>query len=40
MKSFMDCSCLVVPRKTRKTSSMNLIEKGITQMKASRMVSS
>ena len=40
MKSFMDWSCLVVPRKIMKMSSMNLFQKGIAQMKASRMVSS
>ena len=40
MKSFMDWSCLVVPMKIRKMSSMNLFQKGIDQMKASRMVSS
>ena len=40
MKSFMDWSCLVVPMKIRKMSSMNLFQKGIAQMKASRMVSS
>ena len=28
--SFMNCSCLVVPRKIRKMTSMNLIQKGIT----------
>ena len=40
MKSFMDWSCLVVPMKIRKMSSMNLFQKRIAQMKASRMVSS
>ena len=40
MKSFMDWSCLVVPRKIRKMSSMNLFQKGIAQIKASQMVSS
>ena len=40
MKSFMDWSCLVVPRKIRKMSSMNLLLKGIAQIKASWMVSS
>ena len=40
MKSFMDWSCLVVPRKISKMSSMNLFQKGIAQIKASRMVSS
>ena len=40
MKSFMDWSCLIVPMKIRKMSSMNLFQKGIAQMKASRMVSS
>ena len=40
IKSFMDWSCLVVPMKIRKMSSMNLFQKGIAQMKASRMVSS
>ena len=40
MKSFMDWSCLVVPRarKIRKMSSMNLFQKGIVQMKASWLV--
>ena len=37
MKSFIDWSCLVVPRKIRKILSMNLFQKGMTQMKASRM---
>ena len=32
--------CLVVPRKIREISSMNLFQKGIAQIKASRMVSS
>ena len=40
MKSCRDWSWLVVPRKIRKMSSMNLFQKGIAQMKASRMVSS
>ena len=40
MKTFMDWSCLVVPRKIRKMSSMNLLLKGITQIKAFWMVSS
>ena len=40
MKSFMDWSCLVMSSKIRKISSMNLFQKGITQIKASRMVSS
>ena len=40
MISFMDWSCLVVPVKIMKISSMNLFQKGIAQMKASRMVSS
>ena len=40
MKSFMDWSCLLVPRKISKMSFMNLFQKGIAQMKASRMVSS
>ena len=35
MKSFMYWSCLVVPRKVRKTLSINLFQKGINQMKAS-----
>ena len=39
MKSFMDWSCLVVPRKIRKMSSMNLFQKGIAQIKASQKVS-
>ena len=39
MKSFMDWSCLVVPMKIRKMSSMNLFQKRIAQMKASQMVS-
>ena len=39
MKSFMNWSCLVVPRKIRKKSSMNLFQKGIAQVKASWMVS-
>ena len=40
MKYFMDWSYLVVARNIRKMSSMNLSQKGIAQMKASRMVSS
>ena len=40
MNSFMYWSCLVVPGKIRKMSSMNLFQKGIAQMKASWMVSS
>ena len=40
MKSFMGWSCFVVPMKIRKMSSINLFQKGIAQMKASRMVSS
>ena len=40
MKSFMDWSCSVVPRKIRKISSMNLFQNGMAQIKASRMVSS
>ena len=40
MKSFMEWSCLVVPRKIRKMSSLNLFQKGIAQIKASQMVSS
>ena len=40
MKSCRDWSWLVVPRKIRKMSSMNLFQKGIAQMKVSRMVSS
>ena len=36
-KFFMDWSYLVVPRKIRKISSMNLIQKGMAQMKASWM---
>ena len=39
MKFFMDWSCSVVPRKIRKTSSMNFFQKGIAQMKVSGMVS-
>ena len=39
MKSFMDWSCLVVSRKIRKMSSMNLFQNGIAQIKASRTVS-
>ena len=35
MKSFMYWSCFVVPRKIKKTLSMNLFQKGINQMKAS-----
>ena len=35
MKSFVAWSCLVVPRKIRKMSSMNLFQKGIVQIKAS-----
>ena len=38
MKSFMDWSCLVVPMKIRKMSSMNLFQKGIGQMKASQII--
>ena len=37
MKSFMDWSCLAGPRKIKKMSSMNLFQKGIAQIKASRM---
>ena len=40
MKSFMDWTCLIVPRTIGKMSSMNLFQKGIAQIKASRMVSS
>ena len=40
MRSFVDWSCLVVPRKIRKMSSMNLFQKGIAQINASQMVSS
>ena len=40
MKSFMGWSCLMVPMKIRKVSSINLFQKGIAQMKASQMVSS
>ena len=40
MKSFMDWSCLVVPRKISKMSSINLFQKGIAQIRASWMVSS
>ena len=40
MKSFMDWSCLVVPMKIRKISSMNLFQKKTEQMKAFQMVSS
>ena len=40
MKSFMDWSCFVVPRKIRKVPSMNLFQKEIAQIKASWMVSS
>ena len=39
-KSFIDWSCLVVSRKVRKMSSMNIFQKKIAQIKASRMVSS
>ena len=39
MKSFVDWSCLMVPRKIMKMSSLNLFQKGIAQMKASRVVS-
>ena len=39
MKSFMDWSCLVVPMKIRKMSSMNLFQKGIAQMKVSWVIS-
>ena len=39
MKSFVDWSCLVLPRKIMKMSSMNLFQKVIAQMKASRVVS-
>ena len=38
-KFFMDSSCLAVPNKSRKMSSMNLFQKVIAQTKASRMVS-
>ena len=34
-KSFMDWSCLVVSRKIRKMSSMNIFQKGIALIKAS-----
>ena len=40
MESFMDWSCLVVPRKIRKMSSINIFQKWIAQIKASWMVSS
>ena len=40
MKSFMDWSCLVVPRKIRKILSMNLFQKWMTQMKGSQMACS
>ena len=40
MNSCRDWSWLVVPRKIRKMSSMNLFQKGIAQMKVSGMVSS
>ena len=40
MKSCRDWSWLVVPRKIRKMSSMNLFQEGIAKMKALRMVSS
>ena len=39
MKSFMEWSCLVVPRKIRKMSSLNLFQKVIAQIKAFRMIS-
>ena len=39
MKSFVDWSCLMVPRKIMKMSSLNLFQKGIAQMKASHVVS-
>ena len=40
MKSFMDWSCLVVPRKISKISSMNLFQKGMAEMKGSQMACS
>ena len=40
IKSFMDWSCLVMPAKIRKISSMNLFQKRIAQIKALQMVSS
>ena len=40
MKCFMDWSCLVVPLKITKMSSMNLFQKESAQMKASQMFSS
>ena len=40
MKSHRDCSWLVVPMKIRKMSSMNLFQKGIAQIKVSRISSS
>ena len=40
MKSFMDWSCLVVPRKIRKMSSISLFQKEIAQIKPFGMVSS
>ena len=40
MKSFMDCTRLVAPRKIRKMLFMNLIQKRIPQIKASQMLSS
>ena len=39
MKSCRDWSWLVVPRKIRKMSSMNLFQKGIAQMKVLQMIS-
>ena len=40
MKSFMDWSCLVVPRKISKISSINLFQKGMAKMKGSQMACS
>ena len=40
MKSFMDWSCLVVPRKISKISSINLFQKGMAEMKGSQMACS
>ena len=40
MKSFMDWSCLVVPRIISKILSMNLFQNWMTQMKGSQMACS
>ena len=40
MKYLMDWSCLAVPRKIRKMSSMNLFQKSIGQIKGFEMISS